>query len=111
MLFSPPRTLLPLAASRRHRTALASARLLCWKSLVCLVGFSDPAAAVQRKEQNPSGLAAVPLLSCLSQPVRARFLLRYELFSILFTLHLPKRLEPDDFSAEDIISLERSGSL
>lgn len=48
-----------------------------------LVGFSDPTAATGRKSKNLSLLAAVPPLSCLSQPIQSSFLIRYELFSIL----------------------------
>lgn len=56
MLFSHL-ALPPLAVSRGS--------LLCWKSLVGLVGFKDPAVTIQRKMQTPSGLIAVPPLSCL----------------------------------------------
>lgn len=59
--------------------------------------------ALGRKEQSPGGLASNPLSPCLSRtrlayPSRALFLFRYELFSVLFTLHLPKELGARWFS-------------
>ena len=68
MLFSPLCSSSPCSEQRAPRR-LGQRLSLRWKSRVCLVGLGGPAAAVRRKEQNPSGLAAVPPLSSLSQPV------------------------------------------
>lgn len=100
MLFSHP-AFLPLAVSRGLP--------LCWKSLVGSLGFKDPAVAIQRKEQNASGLVSVPSLS--SSPSEPIFCSVMSSSSFCLCSTYQKMLEPDDFSAEDLISLERSGSL
>lgn len=85
---------------------------------LCLFGgCKAPAAAVGRKEQSPGGLAALPPASCLSRtslahPIQALFSLRYELFSMLFTLHLPKELGARWFSCRGYNFMgEKQGSV
>lgn len=85
---------------------------------LCLFGgCKAPASSIRRKTQSPGGLAALPLVCCLcrtslAHPIPAWFSLRYELFSMLFMLHLPKELGARWFSCRGYNFMgEKQGSV
>lgn len=100
----------PSAMSRGLCAGLASARLLCWKNLFCLVDSMIP----QRLSEEKSKIPVVWLPSLCSpachSPSELDFCSDMSSFSFCLRFTYQKRLEPGDFSAEDKISLERSRS-